>query len=107
MVWWPFATKPERADTPEVTDLHSGAPPLYSTHFVVESHFDCLFRDLAWVQKNLRKPRKLSAIRSSQRSQYFLIKNFSRRPQRLCGEFFAMFASVVNYSSYDCGKSMI
>ena len=35
MVWWPFATKPERADTLEVTDLHSGAPPLYSTHFVV------------------------------------------------------------------------
>jgi hypothetical protein len=31
MVWWPFATKPERADTSEVTDLHSGAPPLYST----------------------------------------------------------------------------
>lgn len=30
MVWWPFAPKPERADTPEVTDLHSGAPPLYS-----------------------------------------------------------------------------
>ena len=35
MVWWPFATKPERADTSEVTDLHSGAPPLYSTSFVV------------------------------------------------------------------------
>jgi sulfopyruvate decarboxylase subunit alpha len=32
MVWWPFAPKPERADTLEVTDLHSGAPPLYSTH---------------------------------------------------------------------------
>jgi hypothetical protein len=31
MVWWPFATQPERADTSEVTDLHSGAPPLYST----------------------------------------------------------------------------
>jgi hypothetical protein len=31
MVWWPFATKPEKADTSEVTDLHSGAPPLYST----------------------------------------------------------------------------
>jgi hypothetical protein len=31
MVWWPFAPKPERADTLEVTDLHSGAPPLYST----------------------------------------------------------------------------
>ena len=31
MVWWPFATKPERADTLEVTDLHSVAPPLYST----------------------------------------------------------------------------
>jgi hypothetical protein len=30
MVWWPFATQPERADTSEVTDLHSGAPPLYS-----------------------------------------------------------------------------
>jgi len=36
MVWWPFATKPERADTSEVTDLHSGAPPLYSTTFVVK-----------------------------------------------------------------------
>jgi hypothetical protein len=35
MVWWPFATKPERVDTSEVTDLHSGAPPLYSTSFVV------------------------------------------------------------------------
>jgi hypothetical protein len=34
MVWWPFATQPERADTSEVTDLHSGAPPLYSVdHF--------------------------------------------------------------------------
>jgi hypothetical protein len=31
MVWWPFAPKPERADTLEVTDLHNGAPPLYST----------------------------------------------------------------------------
>ena len=31
MIWWPFATKPERADTSEVTDLHSDAPPLYST----------------------------------------------------------------------------
>ena len=31
MVWWPFATKPERAATLEVTDLHSVAPPLYST----------------------------------------------------------------------------
>jgi hypothetical protein len=35
MVWWPFATQPERADTLEVTDLHSGAPLLYSTRFVV------------------------------------------------------------------------
>ena len=35
MVWWPFAPQPERADTSEVTDLHSGAPPLYSTLFVV------------------------------------------------------------------------
>src|SRR5215813_7362187 len=33
MVWWPFATKPERADTLEVIDLHSGAPLLYSTSF--------------------------------------------------------------------------
>jgi hypothetical protein len=31
MVWWPFATKPERADTLEVIDLYSGAPLLYST----------------------------------------------------------------------------
>ena len=31
MIWWPFAPKPERADTLEVTDLHSDAPPLYST----------------------------------------------------------------------------
>jgi hypothetical protein len=31
MVWWPFAPKPERADPSDVTDLHSGAPPLYST----------------------------------------------------------------------------
>ena len=31
MVWWPFATKPQRADTSEVTDLYSNAPPLYST----------------------------------------------------------------------------
>ena len=36
MVWWPFATKPERADTLEVIDLHSGAPLLYST---VRSYF--------------------------------------------------------------------
>ena len=35
MVWWPFATKPERADTLEVIDLYSGAPLLYSTIFVV------------------------------------------------------------------------
>ena len=33
MFWWPFATKPERADTLEVIDLHSGAPLLYSTRF--------------------------------------------------------------------------
>ncbi len=39
MVWWPFATKPERADTSEVTDLHSGAPLLYSTSFVVRFVF--------------------------------------------------------------------
>jgi hypothetical protein len=38
MVWWPFATKPERVDTSEVTDLHSGAPPLYSTSFVVNEN---------------------------------------------------------------------
>ena len=38
-VWWPFAPKPERADTSEVTDLHSGAPPLYSTLFVVRTYF--------------------------------------------------------------------
>jgi hypothetical protein len=38
MVWWPFATQPERADTLEVTDLHSGAPLLYSTSFVVNIH---------------------------------------------------------------------
>jgi len=31
MIWWPFAPKLERADTLEVTDLHSDAPPLYST----------------------------------------------------------------------------
>jgi hypothetical protein len=30
MVWWPFATTPERAETTEVTDLHNGAPPLHS-----------------------------------------------------------------------------
>jgi hypothetical protein len=36
MVWWPFATKPERADTLEVIDLYSGAPLLYSTIFVVD-----------------------------------------------------------------------
>jgi hypothetical protein len=39
MVWWPFATKPERAATLEVTDLHSVAPPLYSTSFVVKYLF--------------------------------------------------------------------
>jgi len=37
MVWWPFATKPERADTLEVIDLYSGAPLLYSTRFVVNT----------------------------------------------------------------------
>ena len=30
MVWWPFAPQPERADTPEVTGLNNGAPPLHS-----------------------------------------------------------------------------
>jgi hypothetical protein len=30
MVWWPFATTPERAETTEVTDLHNGAPPLHA-----------------------------------------------------------------------------
>ena len=40
MVWWPFATKPERVDTLEVTDLYSGAPPLYSTRFVVRNQDD-------------------------------------------------------------------
>jgi hypothetical protein len=39
MVWWPFAPKPERADTLEVTDLHSVAPLLYSTIFVVRISF--------------------------------------------------------------------
>jgi hypothetical protein len=39
MVWWPFAPQPERADTSEVTDLHSGAPPLYSTIFVVRTDY--------------------------------------------------------------------
>ena len=39
MIWWPFAPKPERADTLEVTDLHSGAPLLYSTFFVVKKLF--------------------------------------------------------------------
>jgi hypothetical protein len=45
MVWWPFAPKPERADTLEVTDLHSNAPPLYSTRdipvFVFDSRKSC------------------------------------------------------------------
>jgi hypothetical protein len=31
MVWWPFATPLERADTLEATDLLNYAPPLYST----------------------------------------------------------------------------
>ncbi|MCA1574093.1 MAG: hypothetical protein LC770_06050, partial [Acidobacteria bacterium] len=31
MVWWPFATTLERVDTSEATDLHTYAPPLYST----------------------------------------------------------------------------
>jgi hypothetical protein len=31
MVWWPFATMPETADTLEVTGLHKSAPLLYST----------------------------------------------------------------------------
>jgi hypothetical protein len=46
MVWWPFAPKSERADTLEVTDLHSGAPPLYSTRFVVRKCF------IAWCVHN-------------------------------------------------------
>ena len=50
MVWWPFATKPERADTLEVTDLHSVAPPLYSTCFVVLSIF------LFWAGYRLALP---------------------------------------------------
>ncbi|CAN5573943.1 hypothetical protein BH20ACI3_BH20ACI3_04460 [soil metagenome] len=32
LVWWPFATTLERADTLEATDLHTYAPPLYSTN---------------------------------------------------------------------------
>ena len=36
MVWWPFAPKPERADTTEVTDLNNGAPPLHSAQSVVD-----------------------------------------------------------------------
>ena len=31
MVWRPFATKPERADTSEAAGLPAGAPLLYST----------------------------------------------------------------------------
>jgi len=31
MVWWPFATPLERANTSEATDLLNYAPPLYST----------------------------------------------------------------------------
>jgi hypothetical protein len=50
MVWWPFATKPERADTSEVTDLHSGAPPLYSTLFVVSKCF------VKWCNHKERPP---------------------------------------------------
>ena len=46
MVWWPFATQPERADTSKVTDLHSGAPPLYS---VISSQLR--------VRPSLRSPR--------------------------------------------------
>ena len=59
MVWWPFATKPERADTLEVIDLHSGAPLLYSTRFVVSK---ALFRrrvvaEGLWLEaKNQRAP---------------------------------------------------
>ena len=60
MVWWPFATKPERADTSEVTDLHSGAPPLYSTIFVVRMFF------IKCCIQILRKPRKLLSIVASQ-----------------------------------------
>jgi hypothetical protein len=30
MAWWPFATKPEKVETSEVTGLNNYAPPLYS-----------------------------------------------------------------------------
>jgi len=57
MVWWPFAPKLERADTSEVTDLHSDAPPLYSTSFVVKFTFlFCLF----WVAA---QPRWVSVVK--------------------------------------------
>ena len=49
MIWWSFATNLERADTSEVTDLHSGAPLLYSTVLAERAAHGLLifFADLA------------------------------------------------------------
>ena len=62
MIWWPFAPKPERADTLEVTDLHSDAPPLYSTaglSFAQEKrNLRVVFTSLAW---NSEIPRRASS----------------------------------------------
>ncbi len=71
MVWWPFAPKPERADTSEVTDLYSGAPPLYSTPPVVKKEFGYLTAEARRTQ-----------------SKEFLIKKIrTRRTLGLCGEY--------------------
>ncbi|MDP2603587.1 MAG: hypothetical protein Q8S00_13490, partial [Deltaproteobacteria bacterium] len=50
MIWWPFAPKLERADTLEVTDLHSDAPPLYSTG---ESRLLCIFAVKSLLQTGM------------------------------------------------------
>ena len=59
MVWWPFATKPERADTLEVIDLHSGAPLLYSTIFVVVNFYAPL-RRMKCLEKTPNSPAGIS-----------------------------------------------
>ena len=56
MIWWPFAPKPEKADTLEVTDLYSDAPPLYSTTFVAKVSFSSLVAALPREYSRSVKP---------------------------------------------------
>ena len=78
MVWWPFAPKPERADTLEVTDLHSGAPPLYSTLFVVRI---CFFERLVVVGPFAQAAQTFKhSTETTKRELFFLASLLSAAP---------------------------